>query len=287
MKSLFELFGKPEYLFDSHAHINDESYDEDLKKIIQNAQDNNVKEIFDVSVNKISCEKSILISKENEFVKSFIGIDPDVLIPTSELFEGLHFKIDWFNITRFKLSKLIENNIENVIGVGETGIDLYWIEKALADGQINEFEYNESIRLQRELFELHLDIAKEFVLPLTIHSRNAEDLCLEIVKSKDAVGIFHSYGGDYEIAKRILDNGWGLGVNGIVTFKNAEDVRKMYRKILGKISYDVSPSDFYEKGIFFETDSPFLTPHPKRGTRNEPANVSSIFEQFIASLIND
>jgi TatD DNase family protein len=131
---------------------------------------------------------------------------------------------------------------------------------------------------------MHLELGEESGLPLSVHSRAAEERCLEIVKTYPAArGIFHSFTGDYVTAKKILDAGWALGVNGIVTYKNAVVLREMYKNILGEISTDWSPGDFYSKGIYFETDAPFLTPLGSKSGRNEPANINKIYE-YMATI---
>ena len=88
----------------------------------------------------------------------------------------------------------------------------------------------------------------------------------------------HAHGGN------ILDAGWGLGVNGIATFKNAESIRDIYRRILPTKVKEQTPEFFYTRGIYFETDAPWISPEGKRGQRNEPANIKDIYEQFISQL---
>lgn len=269
---------KSDILFDSHAHISSPEYDLEIDNIVNSAKENGVEAIFDISVNLESSKKSIELSKRfPDTVYSFIGVDPEVFIEGSPFFIGYDVEDKWFEQQYYEISKLFLENGRSIAGIGETGMDYY-----------HDREQNTEMRLQgrslqEKLFKMHLELAQTLKLPLSIHSRFAEKECLEIVKNYDASGIFHSYTGDYETAKNILDAGWGLGVNGIITFKNSEDLREVYRKILRKIPEDVTPDYFYGKGIYFETDSPFLSPDGKRGEKNEPANIKNIFESFVTT----
>ena len=193
------------------------------------------------------------------------------------MFKGLNESLIAENMS--ELHKLTVENRKHIFGIGETGVDNYWIQK------LDPEEQKTSIRLQTELFSAHIELAKQYNLPMTIHSRNYEKECLEILRNANAgFTIFHSYTGNYETAKAILDAGYGLGVNGIITFKNANELRETYSRLLGNVPSGVGPKYFYDKGIFFETDAPFLAPEGKRGEQNEPANVKDIFEAFIRGL---
>jgi len=269
------------YLFDSHAHINAPEFASELENIIHKAKGADVQQIFDIGVDIESSKKAIENAKRFKgIVMAYVGIDPEIFQPGSHLFEDLDKDDVWLGEKYNELKMLIEKNREFIAGIGETGIDHYWLREK------EEEITNKSKKLQQKLFEIHLELAAEFQLPTTIHSRGAEFECLNLVRNYKTTGIFHSYTGDYETAVKILDAGYGLGVNGIVTFKKAEELRSMYKKILGNATSDWSPNDFYKGGIFFETDSPFLSPEGKRGQRNEPANVRDIYDLFFNFLNN-
>jgi TatD DNase family protein len=276
----FEELQKKEYLIDTHAHLNYRDYDSVISTVLSAANENGVLETFDVSTDLDTSKKSLELSENNTNIKSFIGVDPEIFIPGSELFKEIEVSSTFFNETKAELKRLFEQNKNRIVGFGETGLDYYWMNK---DENVSVQDKENSKRLQEELFRLHLELASETNTILTIHSRGAEERCLEISKEYNCRGIFHSYTGSLETAKKILDVGWGLGVNGIVTFKNASELREMYSSVLGKLK-DPTPNDFYKKGIFFETDSPFLSPEGKRGELNSPANVRIIFDQFVKSL---
>jgi len=197
----------------------------------------------------------------------------------------LYKKVDnidvWIEQHLATLEDLITTNKELVIGIGETGIDLHHIKVAGA----GEEEINESKRIQTILFEKQLQLAEKYNLFVSIHSRGAESYCLDVVKNFNVKAIFHSFTGDFNTAQAILDHGCALGVNGIVTFKNSHDLKLIYKTLIGKLPEgEISPDFFYKKGIFFETDAPFLAPDGKRGEINEPANIKVIFDKFVEEL---
>ncbi len=296
-------FFKQNFLIDTHAHLNSDVFKDNdsvisiknkensnindnelransLDNIIDKCLDNNVLQILDVAVSIESSIKSINISKKYSNVKSFIGIDPEVFEPNSEMFIGFEINDKYFENVFSNLEYLILKNREDVFGIGESGLDYYHNLNSNLDNEL----INKSKQFQERLFKLHLELASKYNLPLTIHSRGAEIECLNIIKKYNVTGIFHSYTGDYSTAKSILDLGWGLGVNGIFTFKKANEIREMYKKILGKLKADISFLELYAKGIFFETDSPYLSPEGKRGETNTPVNVLDIYNFFIKEL---
>jgi TatD DNase family protein len=276
---------KHKTLFDSHCHLISNDFDNDRKEVIQRSNDNGVEVIYDISIDIESSKKSIQLAKEySNNVFSFVGIDPEAFIYGSPFFIGLDKDDSWFEVQYLELKSLIENNREVIAGIGESGMDFYHNAESKKLGKISESDESKSISLQRELFDIHLQLSRDYNLPLSIHSRYAEKECLGIIKNSDTKGIFHSFTGNYEIARQVLDAGWGLGVNGIATFKKATELREVYKKILGNISFGAEPEFFYEKGIYFETDSPFLSPEGKRGERNEPANTKILFEIFRAFM---
>lgn len=261
------------FLFDSHAHLGGSP--EEVSGSITNAQKAEVKVIFDIGVDLKSSKQAVERAKVNKgIVFAFAGIDPDIFIPGSTSFFGNDLTEDFFEISYKSLFKLVKENLELVKGIGETGIDRYWLKN------IDQNAAQQSIELQTRLFKTHLELAQLLKLPLTIHSRGAEEECLSITQNYSVAGVFHSYTGSLETAKRILGRGFGLGVNGIITFKNAQGLREVYKRILGDIPKDADYEFFYKRGIYFETDSPFLSPEGSRGGKNSPANTRTIFEYF-------
>ncbi len=269
------------YLFDSHTHLGFPGYKKSTDEIIQNAENNGVHELFDVSVDLESSKDNLERAKKFESVKALVGIDPEAVIPGSELYKKVDNIEEWIEQHIATLDELITTEKNYINGIGETGIDLHHIRVAGA----SEAEIEESKRIQTILFEKQLKLAEKYNLFLSIHSRGAESYCLDVVKKYDVKAIFHSYTGDFNTAQEILEHGCGLGVNGIVTFKNSYDLKLIYKTLIGKLPEgEVKPEFFYKKGIFFETDAPFLAPDGKRGEINESANIKVIFDKFVNDL---
>ena len=155
--------------------------------------------------------------------------------------------------------KMLEDQLvlKKVIGVGEIGLDYYY------EGYNKEH--------QKELFIKQLQLAEKYNLPVVIHSRDATQDTIDILKEFNLKGVIHSFSGSYETAQIYIKMGYKLGINGIVTFKNSNLSDTLSR---------LNPDD-----IVLETDSPYLTPEPFRGQKNESMNILYIAEK-VASIFN-
>ena len=142
-----------------------------------------------------------------------------------------------------KLEELIKNN--NIIAIGEIGLDYYWVKD-------NKEE-------QKDLFEKQIILAEKYNLPIIVHSRDSIQDCYDIIKKHKVRGVIHCFTGSYEMANNFIKLGFKIGIGGVVTFKNS----KLY-KVIEKIDLD---------NILLETDSPYLTPEPNRGKKNDPSNT--------------
>jgi len=229
-------------LIDTHTHLYVSQFNEDRTEVIQNAINSGVEKMIFPGIN--SSYIDIQNKLANDFSKncfSAFGLHPG---DVKEDFKA-------------ELS-LVEKELKkgNSVAVGEIGIDLYW-DKSF----INE---------QKQAFEQQIIWAKEYKLPIIIHVREAFSEVFEIVdklNDKNLTGIFHSFTGNLEQANKIIDyKGFKIGINGIVTFKNSG---------LDKV---VSHIDM--KHIVLETDSPYLSPVPKRGKRNESLHLIYIAEKI-------
>lgn len=151
----------------------------------------------------------------------------------------------------------IKNNLENdrIIAIGEIGLDYHYTKE-------NKEE-------QKKLLEVQLSIAEKHNLPVIIHSREATEDTINILKKYNLKGVIHSFSGSYETAQIYIKMGYLLGINGVITFKNSK-----LKEVIKKIPL---------KNIILETDSPYLTPEPYRGKRNEPARILDI-AKFICEL---
>lgn len=274
-----QKFGELDFLFDSHSHLS--WFDEvEQKKAVDLSLVKGVKKIIDIATDLESSKKSLEIAQKfPDKVYPTLGMDPEIVVPGSDLFSEKLGEEELEEMLA-DFEKLVEENHEKVIMLGETGLDYYWIEK----NELEESEKRRSRELQKIIYEKHLELSAKYQIPLSIHHRDSAEDCVKFAKNyPDAFGIFHSFVGDYDEAKMILDGGFAIGINGIVTYKSAESIRQALKKILPKsIS---SPEDLYEKGVFLETDAPFLTPLDAKEGSNLPENISLIYD-FVKKLKN-
>jgi len=231
------------HFVDTHAHLYQPDFNEDIDEVIQRAT-------------WAGIEKFLLPNIDRQSVKPMLALAsrfPGKCLPMM----GLHptsVKENYKNELAFVKDELI-NNTERFIAVGEIGIDLYW-DKTFLDNQINAFEYQ-------------INLAKKFHLPIVIHARESFDEIFGVLNDKNddkLQGVFHSFSGTLEHAEQAMSYGFYLGIGGIVTFKNGG-----LDKILKNIPIE---------RIILETDSPYLSPAPKRGKRNESANIRIIAERI-------
>jgi TatD DNase family protein len=151
----------------------------------------------------------------------------------------------------------IEEHIKDnkIVAIGEIGLDYYWIK--------------DNKDQQKELFEYQLKLAEKYNVPVIVHSREATQDTIDILKKYKVRGIIHSFSGSYEVAQIYIKMGFLLGINGVITFKNCN-----LKDVVSKLELS---------NIVLETDSPYLTPVPYRGKRNDPTKVMDI-ARFIAEL---
>ncbi len=226
---------------DSHCHLYKEYY-EDINKIIEEAQENGVDRFINNGCDKQSNEEVLFLVKDYKNMYGALGIHPEnVLEYTNE------------DIT------YIEQNITNpkIIAIGEIGLDYHYTK--------------ENKQKQIELFEIQLKLAQKYDIPVIIHSREATLDTINTLKKYHVKGIIHSFSGSLETAREYLKMGFLLGINGVITFKNA-NLKDVFKEI---------PLDY----LVLETDSPYLTPEPFRGKQNNPSHIIEI-AKFVAELKN-
>ncbi len=229
------------FLIDSHAHIQAAEFVQDLDVVIQRAQQAGV-------------EKIIVVGGAGDLSSNDAGLELANSFPGLFATVGMHpHDAKEVNEEAFRrLEALTES--PKVVAVGETGLDFY---------------YDHSPRqLQIDLFRRFIQMARQSRLPLVVHVRDAYREAAEIIQREgagDLRGVIHCFTGDYDAAREFLDLGFYLSFTGIITFKNAEALRGVVRKL---------PLD----RILIETDSPYLAPVPHRGERNEPAFVRLVAE---------
>jgi TatD DNase family protein len=228
-------------LIDSHAHIQGKEYSEDRDAVIARAHDAGV-------------EKIIAVGGTGDMSSNTEAIALAAAFPTIYATVGMH-PHDAKDVGEEELRELgaLTSNAK-VIAVGETGLDYY---------------YNHSPHdVQRRVFTHFIHMAHDTGLPLVVHERDASQEAAELLRSEgggDLRGVIHCFTGDYDAASVYLDLGFYLSFSGIITFKNAGPLREVVRKAA-------------LERMLVETDSPYLTPVPHRGKRNEPAYVRFIAE---------
>ena len=229
-------------IIDTHAHYDDEQFDEDREEILGKMQDAGIGMIMDAGSTILSWDKIVKLTEEYPFVYGAIGVHPDEVGNLDE--------------TQFaRMERLLDK--EKIKAVGEIGLDYYWHKE--------EAEHKQ----QQEMFRAQMDIAREEKLPFMIHSRDAAEDTLEIVKEymkKDmSGGIIHCFSYSKEIAAEYLKMGLYLGIGGVLTFKNAKKLKEV--AAIAPLSQ-----------IVLETDCPYMAPEPNRGRRNSSLNLPYVAE---------
>src|SRR5690625_1710938 len=228
-------------LFDTHMHLNTKQYDEDRKEVIERAFNEGVNQMVVIGFDDESIPLAIEIAEEYENIYAAVGWHP----------------VDAIDYTEEKLAWLEElSHHSKVVALGEMGLDYHW-DKSPKD-------------VQKEVFKAQINLAKKVNLPIIVHNRKASEDVKEILIAENAEevgGIMHSYSGLKEDIQTYADMNFYFSLAGIVTFKNAPEIREIAKEIpLNR--------------LLIETDSPFLTPHPYRGKRNEPAYVRFVAEEI-------
>lgn len=236
--------------FDSHCHLNSERLAPDFDAILSRARDANVTHFLNIAdtfaATKIALQQCEIANARGFSMRATAGVHPQ------NAHEYAHHAD-----ARALLEDLLKN--ENVVAVGEIGLDYFYDE--------THPEHPGATReVQKKVLRAQIEIAIEHDLPVVIHNRDADDDLLQIVNDYGHLrGVFHCFGSSVEVAHRVLDLGFHLGFTGIITFKNAENVREVARFCpLGK--------------MLIETDAPYLAPTPHRGKTNEPSFVPRVAE---------
>lgn len=235
---------KNNMMFESHAHYDDEVFDEDRDSLLASMQENGIERIINVCAEVENWKRTIDLTEKYPFVYGAVGVHPD----------------DAGSLNEEMIQKMRQIcRMEKIVAVGEIGLDYYW-----------DKEQHES---QIYWFERQLQLAREEKLPFIIHSREAAQDTLETMKRMKAGeigGVVHCFSYGKEIAREYLNMGLSLGVGGVVTFKNA-------RKLKEVVEYAPLES------LLLETDCPYLAPVPYRGKRNSSLNIPYVV-QAIAEI---
>ena len=216
-------------IFDTHAHYDDEAYEEDREDILKLIRQDGVGLVTDVGATIASTKKAVALSEQYDFIYAAVGVHPEGVE------ELTNQDMDW-------LCELAKR--EKVVAIGEIGLDYYY-EDPKRD-------------IQKIWFRKQLEVARKTGLPVVIHSRDAAQDTLDIIKEEHGEqigGVIHCFSYGKEMAQIYLDMGFYLGIGGVVTFKNGKKLKEAVK---------CTPIE----RIVLETDAPYLTPEPNRGKRN-------------------
>lgn len=238
-------------MIDTHTHLNFRAFTSDYKEVIARAQKAGIQKMVVVGAKIDSSQRALIIAKNHTNCYAAVGIHP-------------HHAHDYLRLGEEFVAKQIRSLIKQVkvVAIGETGLDYFRYKNALPLGK-------KDTDLQKSLLFLHLQIAKGYRLPLILHCREAfPDLLRFLVQSFKRLkyqpkGVFHCFSGTKEDLLRVLKMGFYVGFDGNSTYENNHDLRERIVE---------SPLE----RILLETDSPFLTPEPLRGQRNEPKNLGIV-----------
>ncbi|MBS4210790.1 TatD family hydrolase [Bacillus sp. FJAT-50079] len=228
-------------LFDTHVHVNDDQFAEDLEEVMARAKASGVANMVVVGFDRKTIDRALELIETYDFLYASVGWHP----------------VDALDMTDEDLRWLEEVSAHpKVVALGEMGLDYHW-DKSPKD-------------IQKEVFRKQIRLAKKVQLPIIIHNRDATQDVVDILKEEHAEevgGIMHCFTGSPEIAKQCLDLNFYISLGGPVTFKNA----RVPKEVAVQIPLD---------RLLIETDCPYLAPHPYRGKRNEPAYVKLVAEQI-------
>ena len=230
-------------IIDTHCHLDDKRYNDDIEEVLQRAKDNGVDRFIIPGADPTTLKRAIELSEIYNNIYFAVGVHP----------------YDAINYDRKYLKQYITH--PKCIAVGECGLDYYRLPKSMK-------EIEDEKRLQKEVFIDQIELAKKYELPLIVHIRDSSTDSLEILKkyTGEKGGVLHCYNADEALLKLTSKNFY-YGIGGVLTFKNARKLINIYPKI---------PLD----RILVETDAPYLTPHPHRGKRNEPSYTKLVISKM-------
>jgi len=228
-------------LFDTHCHLYDEKFRDGLDLVIDQAMMAGVACIVVPGIDVRTSEQAIALAGKYDIIYAAVGIHAEAAKDVPEA--------DFSQIEALAKEK-------KVVAIGEIGLDYYW---NVAPPEI-----------QQEVLRRQIDLARRTSLPVIIHNRDATLDTVNLLKREcrgEVNGIMHCFTGSIETARQCIDLGFYISFGGSVTFKNARNVQEVASQVV-------------ESRLLIETDAPYMTPHPHRGTRNEPAHVRLVAEKL-------
>ncbi|MCX7923758.1 MAG: TatD family hydrolase [Clostridia bacterium] len=227
-------------LFDTHAHYDDEKFDNDRYEVLKRVHEGGVSYIINAASNIASSIECIGLAQEFDFVYAAVGIHPHNVSESNDN-------------TIVTLADFAGH--ERVVAIGEIGLDYY-------------YDYSPR-EIQKYWFAKQINLAKDLKLPIIVHDRDAHEDTLNIIKverAEEVGGVFHCYSGSVEMAREVLKHNFYISIGGAVTFKNAKKLIEVVKML---------PND----RMLIETDCPYLTPEPHRGKRNDSGYIRYVAEK--------
>lgn len=231
-------------LFDSHAHLNDEKFNEDREELIEQIKQAGVTKLISAGYSLEGSKEGAKLAQKYDFIYTTAGISPNDIPQTKEEL--------WIMLDQIK--QMATSN-QKVVAIGEIGLDYYWNE--------------ENKDLQKIAFQKQIEIANELKLPIVIHTREAVMDTLKILKETEVTkrGVFHCCPLNRELVKEALKLEFYISFAGPITFKNSKNAEEIIKMV---------PNE----KMLIETDSPYLSPEPLRGRRNDPRNVKYMAQKI-------
>lgn len=227
-----------DFIFDTHAHYNDKAFNEDRTTLLDSFSESGILGVINCGTDIEESKNSIALSEQYDFIYCAVGFHPEEISKANENY----------------LSELEELSChQKCVAIGEIGLDYYWTKD-------NKEE-------QKRIFTEQVILANKLNLPVIVHSRDAHNDTLEILKKHKPKGVLHCFSGSVEVAKEVIKLGMYIGLGGAVTFKNA------------RVPLEVAEFLPLDR-LLLETDCPYMSPVPMRGKRNQSTYISFVAEKI-------
>lgn len=228
-------------IFESHAHYDDNQFDQDREELLDEIKKEGITKLVSAGYSKEGSIKTIELSQKYDFIYSTVGISPN------DIEENYLEDIE-------EIERLIQQKNKKIIAVGEIGLD---------------YHYDTDKNMQKDAFIKQIQIANKYNLPIVIHTRDAVMDTIQILKENpvNKKGVFHCCPFNRELVKEALKLGFYISFSGTVTFKNSKNAEEIVKMV---------PNDRF----LIETDSPYLSPEPNRGKRNDSRNLKYIIKKI-------
>ena len=230
-------------IFETHAHYDDESFDEDMEQLLCSLPEQGIGRVINVGASIETTKTTLALAAKYDFIYAAVGVHPS--------------DIDGLNEETYAWLKQ-QAALPKTVAIGEIGLDYYWDKEP------------EVQKAQRYWFKRQLELARETKLPVIIHSRDAAADTMEVMRdahAEEIPGVIHCYSYSKEMAQEFIRMGYYIGVGGVVTFKNAKKLKETVESI---------PLE----RILLETDCPYMAPEPYRGTRYDSSNIPYVIAKI-------